>query len=201
MRTPASRSTRVVVLLRRRACPVVRVRGNEEADTDAAPRRLFDAPDHRAVGHVRVDDVESRGRAVEQLRDRVGDRPVPAGRVVEHDGRDRIRAASSAGKSASSSPGDLTPSQRRLARKTSWSCETTGPFDADEEVVEAAVVEVILDPGAADPADAAVDDHDLAMVDVPEPAEVPARSPARAEGPTGPVAGLLSPRRSAHRRP
>ena len=47
--------------------------------------------------------------------------------------------------------------------------------------MEAAVLEVILDPGAADPPDAAVDDHDLAVVDVPEPPEVPARFPAAAE--------------------
>ena len=40
--------------------------------------------------------------------------------------------------------------------------------DADEQIVEAAVLEVVLDAGAADPADAAVDDDELAMVDVPE---------------------------------
>ena len=53
--------------------------------------------------------------------------------------------------------------------------------DADEQVVEAAVLEVILDPGAADPADAAVDDDDLAMIDVSEPGEVPARGAPGAE--------------------
>jgi hypothetical protein len=39
--------------------------------------------------------------------------------------------------------------------------------EADEQVVEAAVVEVVLDPGAADPGDAAVDDEQLAVVDAP----------------------------------
>ena len=40
--------------------------------------------------------------------------------------------------------------------------------DAQKEVVEAAVVEVVVDPGAADPPDPAVDDQVLAVVDVPE---------------------------------
>jgi len=39
--------------------------------------------------------------------------------------------------------------------------------------VEPPVVEVVLDPRAADPADAPVDDDELAMVDVPESVEVP----------------------------
>ena len=53
------------------------------------------------------------------------------------------------------------------------------PLDAHEQVVELAVLEMILDPGAADPADPAVDDDDLAMVDVSEAAEVPAGGAAR----------------------
>ena len=55
--------------------------------------------------------------------------------------------------------------------------------DAEEQVVEAAVLEVVLDAGAADPADAPVDDHDLAVVDVPERREVPARGSALPERP------------------
>ncbi len=43
-----------------------------------------------------------------------------------------------------------------------------GPAHPHEQVVEAAVVEVVLDPGAADPPDPAVDDHELAVIDVPE---------------------------------
>jgi hypothetical protein len=39
--------------------------------------------------------------------------------------------------------------------------------------VEAAVLEVILDACAADPANSAVENDDLAMIDVPELAEVP----------------------------
>jgi len=40
--------------------------------------------------------------------------------------------------------------------------------------VEAAVLEVVLDAGSADPADSAVDDHDLAVIDVAERRQVPA---------------------------
>ena len=40
--------------------------------------------------------------------------------------------------------------------------------------MEPAVLEVVLDAGAADPADSTVDDHDLAVIDVAEPAQVPA---------------------------
>ena len=41
------------------------------------------------------------------------------------------------------------------------------PRKADEQVVEATIGEVVLDPRAADPADAAVDDEELAVVDAP----------------------------------
>ena len=161
---------RVVGQLRGRAGHVVRLRRREEADAHAAPGGLLDALDHPPVGDVGVDDVERLARA------RRGGRAISAviGRYLPgalcrtvagtEPGRRRGRE-----KSASSSPGGTAPpSQRKLARKTSWSCETTGPVSAEEEVVEAAVVEVVLDPGAADPADPAVDDEELAMVEVTE---------------------------------
>ena len=59
------------------------------------------------------------------------------------------------------------------------------PGDAHEEIVEAAVLEVVLDPRSADPPDATVDDRDLAVVDVPEPRKVPGRRAAPAERPSG----------------
>ena len=40
--------------------------------------------------------------------------------------------------------------------------------------MEPAVLEVVLDAGAADPTDSTVEDHDLAVIDVAEPAQVPA---------------------------
>jgi hypothetical protein len=45
--------------------------------------------------------------------------------------------------------------------------------DTHEEIVEAAILEVILDSSAADPADAAIYDDDLAVVDVTELRKVP----------------------------
>ena len=57
------------------------------------------------------------------------------------------------------------------------------PGDAHEQVVEAAVQEVILDAGAADPSDATVDDRELAVVDVPECAEVPPVRASAAQAP------------------
>ena len=51
--------------------------------------------------------------------------------------------------------------------------------------MEAAVLEVVLDSGAADPADAAVDDEQLAVVDVPEPGQVPTSGAHAAERPDG----------------
>ena len=52
-----------------------------------------------------------------------------------------------------------------------------------EQVVEAPVLEVILDPRAADPTDPAVDDQHLAVVDVPETGKVPAGRAAGVERP------------------
>jgi hypothetical protein len=42
---------------------------------------------------------------------------------------------------------------------------------------------VVLDAGAADPTDPAVDDHDLAVIDVADPVEVPAERAAASERP------------------
>ena len=56
------------------------------------------------------------------------------------------------------------------------------PFEPHEQVVEPSVLEVVLDPRPADPAGAPVDDDDLAVVDVPDGAEVPPVGGARAEG-------------------
>ena len=59
-----------------------------------------------------------------------------------------------------------------------------GTLDAHEQVVERAVLEMILDPRAADPADSAVDDDDLAVVDVPEAAQVPTGGPTCVQRPS-----------------
>ena len=51
--------------------------------------------------------------------------------------------------------------------------------------MEAAVLEMILDARSPDPADPTVDDHELAMVDVPEPSEVPLGRAAGRQRPGG----------------
>ena len=58
--------------------------------------------------------------------------------------------------------------------------------------MEAAVLEVVLDSGAADPADATVDDGELAVVDMAEAAQVPVHCTAGSEL-TGTRAGLRRP--------
>jgi hypothetical protein len=88
----------MVELLRRRAGPVVGVRGDEEAHARAAPCRLLDPPDHPAVGDIWIDDVEGLRRLVEQAGDRLRDRPVSARRVVEDGRGDRARATVEPGK-------------------------------------------------------------------------------------------------------
>ena len=49
-----------------------------------------------------------------------------------------------------------------------------GPRDAQEQIVEATVLEVILDARPADPTDAAIDDQQLAVIEVSERVQGPA---------------------------
>ncbi len=176
----------MVEVLSARAGPVVRVRGDEEADANAATGSVFDAPDHPAVGDVRVDDVQRLGCALEQSRDRVGDRPVLAWSVVEDDRRHGVRAILERGEEGRDlGDGNAAAEPAKAGEKHELELRDDGTGDANEQVVEATVLEVVLDSGAADPADPAVDDDDLAMVDVPERAEVPAHGPASPQRPGG----------------
>ena len=176
----------MVELLGRTAGPVVRVRRHEHAHARAATCRLLDPPDHAAVGDVRIHDVERVLRSVDERR-----------RSQSVIGRNRPGALWSTtaviglGPSSSGGNSSGTLARRDLAAEPAQAGDEhelqlrdDRAFDADEQVVELAVLEVILDPGAADPADPAVDDHDLAMVDVPQPAQVPAGRSARAERPS-----------------
>ncbi len=49
--------------------------------------------------------------------------------------------------------------------------------------MEPAVLEMVLDACSADPADSTIDDDDLAMVDVAEPAQIPAHRAVASERP------------------
>ena len=176
----------MVKLLGRTARPVVRARRHEHAHSSATKSRLLDPADHAAVCHVRVDHVERVPGSVDELRDRGRDRPEPPRGVVEDDGGHRSGArvegreqpGGAVHRNDATQPaeaGDEDELQLRDDRS----------LDADEQVVELAVLEVILDPGASDPADAAVDNHDLAVVDVPQAAEVPAGGATRVERAAG----------------
>ena len=87
--------------------------------------------------------------------------------------------SASGGNSSGTLLGDLAPEPAQAGHEHELELRDDRALDANEQVVERAVLEMILDPGTADPADPAVHDDDLAMVDMPQPAQVPARSPRR----------------------
>ena len=142
----------------------------------------FDPPDHPAIGDVRIDDVKRLSSAVEQPPDRVGDRAVGTGRVVQHDRGHGIGAAVELREEGIElGCPDVPPEPAEGGDEHQLQLGDDRAGNAYEQIVEAPVLEVILDPGAAHPADAAVDDRHLAMVDVPELAKVPARVSRAAE--------------------
>jgi hypothetical protein len=123
---------------------------------------------------IRVDQIERFGRVLQEVGDRVGDRPEAAGRVVQDAGGHRIGPALQEGNQrVEVRPVDLAPKPAEARQEDQLKLRHHGAFDAEKEIVEAAVLEMVLDACAADPADPTVHDHELAMVDVPEPAQVP----------------------------
>jgi hypothetical protein len=166
--------------------------GTKESDVHAPPRGALDSADHPAVRDVRVDDIERLARALEQTRDLGGDRPVPAGSVLEDDRRNRVRPCLQEREQAVElvAP-NRAPEPVEAGQEEELELRYHRPGGAYELLVEAAVVEVVLDSSAADPADAAVHDHDLAMVDVPEARQVPACRPRRCRG-ARPAHGAVS---------
>ena len=183
MRTPASSSA---AWWRRWAAAqgqLFALAGTKRRTSNPAAGGGHDPADHPAVGDVGVDHVERLAGAVERLGDGGRDRPVAPRRVVQHGRRDRAGHVLGAGKSASSSSRpdrSAQPAEGREEDELQLRDHRAG--QPHEEVVEAAVVEVVLDPGTADPADAPVDDDELAMVDVAELAHAPARGPPAAAG-------------------
>ena len=171
-------------LLRGSACPVVRVLRDEQPHADAAACGILDAPDHPAVRHVRVDDVEGLAGGLQGASDCLGDRPE-ASRGVVKDAHGHLPGPER-GEQRVELLGVHRAAQPAEAReKDELQLRDDGARDADEHVVKAAVLEVVLDACAADPARAPVDDHDLPMVDVPEPVDVPAARAAAPERPGG----------------
>src|SRR6185437_13105978 len=109
-----------------------------EAHLDPTSRRPLDPADHPAVGDVRVDDVEPRRRAVEEPRDRVGDRSVPPRSVVQHDGRDRSLAGLEWRKERVRVV-DPAAEPEEARDEDELELADDRSFEADEEVVESAV--------------------------------------------------------------
>ena len=156
----------VVEALRGGARAVVGARRHEQPDAHSPAGGAHDPPDHRLVGHVGVHHVERLARAVEQLRDGGRDGAVGAGRVVQHRRRDRARLElREEGVELLRRDGAAEPAEAREEHELQLRDDRPG--EADEQVVEAAIGEMVLDPRAADPADAAVDDEQLAVVDAP----------------------------------
>ena len=190
----------MVELLRGRAGPVVRVGRDEEPHAHPAPGRPLDPADHAAIGDVGVDDVEGLARAVEHPRDLVGDRAVLARRVVQDDRRDLARAGF--GEQAVELLGRNLAAEPAEARdEDELELRDDGPGHTEEEVMEAAVLEVVLDPGAADPADTPVHEHDLAVVDVAQAGEVPVQARRRPRVRREPPAAWSRGRRRLRRPP
>ena len=105
---------------------------------------------------------------------------------MQHDRRHRVRAVLERREEGGDlGDGDGAAEPAKAGEEHELELRDDGAGDANEQVVEATVLEVVLDSGAADPADPAVDDDDLAVVDVPEGAEVPAHGPASPERPGG----------------
>src|SRR6185503_13655276 len=126
-------------------------------------------------------DVERGGGVVEDAADRLSDRPEAARRVVEHRRRYlRVRAVRGGEQLGERRHGHLAAEPAKAAEEDELELLNYGPGHAEEQVVETAVREVILDPGAADPPDPSVDDHDLAVVDVTQRSQIPV--PAAASG-------------------
>src|SRR6185503_2294218 len=184
--------TRVVVPQGRLTPSVVHLPRDEEADSDAARCGLRDPSDHPAVGHVRVDHVEWLGRALEQSHELGRDRPEASRRILEHarpQGRPtRLEYGEQVMQGRES---NLSAEPADARQEDELDLRDDRPGDTYEQVVKAAILEVILDAGAPDPPDAAVDDHELAVVNVPKRAEVPPVHPSGAE--------LPAPRTHLHR--
>ena len=148
---------------------VVRLRRHEEADLRTATGRGLDPPDHPLVADVRIDHVEGLARAVEEVRDGRCDRAIAARRVVQHGRRDGLRDVLVGGKQGVELlQRDRSAEPAEAGDEDELQLRDHRPGHPDEEVVEAAVGEVVLDPGATDPAGAAVDHDELSMVEVPQ---------------------------------
>ena len=153
----------VVMLQRGRRLRVVRRLRDDETHRDAATGRGKDPADHVCVRDVRVHHVEPPARAVDLLAERLGGGDVAAGDHLRE--RDRRRALV---RGCGEVRGEVGPERAAVPAKARQERRLRLPDDGaghpHHDVVEAAVLEVILDPRSAGPGDGAVDHVQLAVV-------------------------------------
>src|SRR6185503_19456867 len=142
------------------------------AAAHAQAGRPLDPADHPAIGDVGIDDVEGLASAIEGPSDLVGDRTVFPRRVVQND-RGDLSVVDLGKQAVELLPRELTPEPAEARDEDELKLRDDGSGHAEEKVVKPAVLEVVFDPGAADPAGAPVHEHDLAVVYVAQAGEVP----------------------------
>ena len=165
----------VAVPQRRRRREVVRLLGDDDPHLHPAPGGRQHPLDDVGVGEVRVHHVEALTRRVDLLPDGLRGRDEAAGDHLREG--DRRRAGVGRRGEVPGQVGGQRPpvaAKARQERRLRLPDDVTG--DAHHQVVEAAVVEVILDAGSARPGDAPVDDVQLAMVGAAELVQAPRRA-------------------------
>jgi hypothetical protein len=140
----------VVVLERRRRRAVVGALGDDEPHLHAVAGGGEDPPDHVTVGDVGVHDVQALARARDLLADRRRRGDEAAGEALgEHDRRAApVLRDREAGGEVGRQPAAVAV-EAREERRLQLAHDV--PRDPDHHVVEPAVVEVVLQPGAARP--------------------------------------------------
>ncbi len=121
-------------------------------------------------------------RALDHLGDRRRDRSVTSGSVVERHRRHWIDSGVERRQErieVGARHGSTQPAEAGQEHELELVHDRTR--DPQEQIVEATVLEVILEACPTDPADPAIDDEQLPMVEVPEPFQVPTRRPPSAD--------------------
>ena len=152
---------------RRRRLRVVRHLRDHHPHPHAPARRGEDAVDHVTVRDVRVHHVEPGAGEVDLLADRLRGRDVATGDHLHESNARRTRverldevACEVVGQRAP------VPAEARQEGRLRLTHDVAG--EASHDVVEAAVLEVILYPGPARPGHGAVDHVQLAVVGTPD---------------------------------
>jgi hypothetical protein len=154
----------------------VGLRRDDDPDVDAAPGGGHDAPQDRVVGEVGADHVEAAAGAVDSVAERGPDGQVALARVVVEDLH--LDAGGGLLDRGEEPVQPLGCRRQRAALEVPREQEhglelgDDRALEAEHQVVRPGRV-VVLDPGPADKADPAVDDHDLAMVEMAQVVEPP----------------------------